>query len=311
MEVETNSIVYSPPHLSYPSDAYAYINKQIFYQAEVIKALVYLPKLEPVPILRILDDDGKNVKQEAMTGTSSEGYYVALVPCDKLQVGRYAIQIVRRRQSEELLWQHSFTLLSAANYQRFCLDLFGDSGWDWAVFWDTASPAELGRVLAGIQLDALNTIVPERSHLNGRALYQVLGPLITILMTKDMQLLPFSIGYSCHPIRSLPHIDLTKVLWVLINLAPCWADVCFFYRNVKLIYGVHENELFISFVLAEPFVEAFRYDPFTFRFLNDNYPNILSELVSDLASDHLLYKMDWKAVEFSVRSFQTLAGRPF
>jgi hypothetical protein len=345
-----------------------YFNRELFFSGEILKVVVFTPtalrhrdlQLKMLSLDSSVEDWVEvdwidDPKLNNGEGNSSFHFHMLSVNTAKYHSwGEIVLQVWLSNVSDEsgkafLLGEHVFQVLSRKKYVDLYKSVFGTE-WDYALYWDSLDPADADRLLRGWPLDDLLSLTSNDFVLNGETLYDLLGPIITIFMAKPIGQLPFKVEYQSYPRPTqLPHIDLTKLLWLLSALAPCWADVCFFSSIVKMVFGASNEEFFLQLHLDEKEqhdesvhwwkatsdeIQRRAYEIFLYRggthgrdvedwiqaerelmvanmvrALDSNSPHIFTAIVDAIVQDSVRYTMDWGDLKLSVNALKSPAGQ--
>jgi hypothetical protein len=229
-----------------------YFNGDIFSQGQLFKALIITPNDNRQFELRISREDDDEFKKfyfnliDYLTpNTCLLG--LKLDTSEEFQIGSYVAQIYSNAQEEDdrdsVVREHWFQVLNPDEYYEHWLKLFGET-WDEPVFWDSVGPRQVEKLLEGLPLDKLFEVLPEEIRLDVNTLYDLIGPITTALVANEIDGgLPCLVEHRLNgqPSR-IPHIDLTKLFWLLNAIAPVLADKMFFSKHASLEIGASEEQ---------------------------------------------------------------------
>ena len=243
-----------------------YFNKDLFCEGEVLKVSWREPHFSRARqdsfLLRIshLEDDGNvdTVLQDRlvpgpwwpglvqMIGTGAE---------EPLKEGAYIAEVLHfppeSEVSERLVYgdTHRFQVLNRDEYWEQWRDLFGEE-WDDPIFWDeingisrdvrpeessqeaditSSEGRQLGQdLMKGLPIQSILNVLPEDVVWDAETILQLLGPVTSAFMLDERGRLPFNTTFSLNQSSSrVPHIDLTKVIWLLSVIGPACRDTLF------------------------------------------------------------------------------------
>ena len=298
--------VYEPQMLPMLRRPRLYINNGLFCKGELLKILVRVPEERKGLRIRIFPEQQELEKVKGFELMSDPPYstrqFSIFDTSNTQSVGSYVVQLGPSKpgtnaEITEVLAEHRFHVLTPEQYKKYWRSLFGDV-WDERIYWDTLKPPQGKDLIRGRVEDNLFAMLGREVELGGEALYRFLGPITTICMASEMEYLPFSIDcvYAPLPAR-LPHIDLTKLMWLLNTLTSSWADMAFFANSTKLSIGVIENELRLSFeadTTQPPYTkyEKLRDTPRLFDIVKESAEDIPCEINRDKGKSWLTIRAE-------------------
>lgn len=183
---------------------------------------------------------------------------------------------------EELLGEHSFQIIELDDYKTVWEDAFGGE-WDESVYLDTQEPLQLNSFFVGWLLDPLSDYeISERGKrteipgISPGISLSLLGgdtsldPVFSLMMSsiwrpgyegsvikrlndflrqcisEGEQRPPFSLFTSGRDVEVLPHVDLTKLFWLINVIGPSLMDAMFFTGGVTLTSSTNHDSLSIA-----------------------------------------------------------------
>lgn len=310
--VDQRSLSYSPQCSWFADEPSIYFNTDTLCHGEQLKVLLSVPKTwqelrnklyeelvhdeaikldivsleqeEPevtVPLRILYEDHTRRYDPDPLIATLNTGV-------ERLLPGSYVAQVASyAEQQREVLGEHRFHVLGVDQYDEFWRELFGET-WDDPIYWDSMETDQAAELAQRLPMDALPEHLSEEITKDGQSTYQFLGPIITACMISDLGHLPFKVTYpKISPIPSLPHVDLTKLMWLLRVLAPTWADAAFFSPELELGYEIW-NETAIKVNLW--------YESVDYSGADHEVPR-LYELVEEALGEQALHMTTWTPTE--------------
>jgi hypothetical protein len=234
-----------------------YFNANILCRGEVLKSVVGVPGGLPVfesseegprpllPELRVFhaaEDLSETIAQrrhfqritrddQGLYGVTIRERWGAMMSTQELaETGSYVAQVYDLPGGQgAALGERVVHVLEPWDYDAFWRRLFGED-WDDPIWWDSMEEAQGEELVRGLAGDALLEPPFHEISWDGRSIYRHFGAIVAACMVGDLGPLPFEVWprrTSTQP-EMLPHVDLTKLMWLLRVLAPAWADACFF-----------------------------------------------------------------------------------
>ena len=203
-----------------------------------------------VPLSPLFRDD------RTPQGVTVHERWEAVLRTERLaEAGSYVAQVrASRGQGEvpEVLDERVVYVLDKDDYDVCWRRLFGET-WDEPVLCDSTDEAQGEELVRGLAGDALFEPPLDEVAWDGRSIHRHLGAIVAACMVEDLGPLPFEVWRNLDvrtytPPQRLPHVDLTKLTWLLRVLAPAWADACFFSPSLNIdCEAVGEDAVKINF----------------------------------------------------------------
>ncbi len=239
--IDPKSFFYSPICSWETTPHQIYFNSDLLSQGQYFKVLIITPDDNEQFLLRIISEGETEYKMFKVSplGSFMAGSYLhgfTLDTSEAIKPGAYSVQVYSfgtGDHRERVIKEHWFHVLNAEEYREHWRGLFGET-WDAPIFWDSLESQQTEELLEGLPLDKLFDIFTEEIRLDANTLYDLIGPITTALIANEIGGdLPCYVQHrsTARPSR-IPHIDLTKLLWLLNALAPVLADRVFFSYGV-------------------------------------------------------------------------------
>jgi hypothetical protein len=200
------------------------------------------------PTLSVIDSDKKGVEAAAFRLDERHQRYSTAVT---LRPGQYQARVAAGRSDtgQHLMGEHEFVVLDRPQFDRFWRDVFSGP-WDEPLRWNQRFEPSFLELLdvAGLRADAiLGEPHAAASHAaDDYALF--LFALVRAQLASETTDLPFNVyGPSIHlPDRAIPNgLDLTKLVWLLGVVGPCWSEWAFFAESVGIGFSWEQEALTI------------------------------------------------------------------
>jgi hypothetical protein len=248
-----------------------------------------------------------------MVGTGAEG---------PLREGAYVAQVLpSERSSDEesdIYDEHQFQVVGRDEYRDQWRDLFGEE-WDDPIFWDeleTGQGAEvtqgeelefgLGEVLMrGLPVQNILSSLPEEVVWDAQTILQLLGPTMSAFMSDERGRLPFYTTFSLDRSSVIPHIDLTKVMWLLSVIGPACRDTGFTAYRSHIAVSTDRETLSLLMSYDDrrryPYPEGLLFNAEKLQEA-EAAPEIF-RIVEEVAGRHFGFKFDLRQDEIGVHFF--------
>jgi hypothetical protein len=273
-----DSLIYSPACSWVARGPQVFFTSGLLCRGELFKAAVQ-SEIRPMPVLRLQiigaggeviqtieespDDPfpprplfrGFRLDTSELPRAGSYVARVSTVPHD----GEDAERAESERDGWSTLGEYEFHVLDRDDYLAHWLELFGET-WGEPVYWDRLEgdrPEALEELLIGLPVGGLFEALPEDFELNARNLGGLVGPLAFALAGDEGVGLPcYAEFLSTWETGRPPHIDLTKLFWLLNALAPALLNASLFSYRLRPRTRVYEWGLmfdvdFYSYIYEE------------------------------------------------------------
>lgn len=264
----SESLVYHPECGWVVERPQAHFNKELLCAGEPLKVLWRPTRFvwrdyQKVPFLRIssLNEEGELsetvLEKELVSGPWWWGLMqmVGTGPEEPLREGAYLAEVLpsERPFDEEVdsYEGHQFQILGRDEYWEQWSDLFGEE-WDEPIFWDEITARRVAEgemveeseslqgqeLMRGLPIQGILSALPEEVIWDAETILQLLGPTMSAFMTDEKGRIPFYTSFLLNRTSTtIPHIDLTKVLWLLSVLGPACRDLGF---------GAYQSHIFVA-----------------------------------------------------------------
>ncbi|HEY0321389.1 MAG TPA: hypothetical protein VGC66_10565 [Pyrinomonadaceae bacterium] len=169
--------------------------------------------------------------------------------------------------------EHQFQVINRDEYWEQWRDLFGEE-WDEPIFWDEIDGIQRGEItsretskqgeeralrrelllgeelMRGLPVQDILAVLPEDVVWDAETILQLLGPIMSAFMLDERGRLPFRTTFSLNQSSShMPHIDLTKVIWLLSVIGPACRDLGFdaYHSHISIAMNGETLDLRIDF----------------------------------------------------------------
>ena len=234
-----------------------YFNKDVLAQGERFKILAYTP----VSVQQADGDLFINISKLNQNGELTSRVFsgvdlkrISRTRCalavntgrqELLEEGPYIAQVVSRRQ-EELWGEHRFYVAHLDEYRKIWKYTFGDE-WDKPIYWDHMEKGQGEELLRGLSLKSLLSVLPKDFEWGPRSISQFLGHLVTAFMADGHRGLPFGVMCESKPsVEQLPHVDLTKLIWLLNATGPVLRDIFFLSGGNRISIRTSRSGVYID-----------------------------------------------------------------
>lgn len=146
----------------------------------------------------------------------------------------------RRVGGRLMLGVYEFHVLEREDYLAHWTEMFGET-WGEPVYWDSLGEGRAEELVAGLPVGGLLDALPEDFEINARSLGGLVGPVALALAANEGVGLPCVAEFPFFWETSRPpHIDLTKLFWLLNALAPAVLNAALFSRRLYPRTRVYE-----------------------------------------------------------------------
>ena len=265
----------------------SYFNKEVLCIGEPLKIVIapWRPSFEYEILLRIETSDGHLVTptetllfEEPTPFLQGRHRTLINIQTSQLEPGLYIIKVyvvpkgkVAEEISEEYaIAGHVFQLLALDQYGEYFQEVFGEE-WDEPVYSDSRELKQLNDFFVsyneeGITQEHVDSIERRRAareseRAQGRASWSadswkydsfegmVLSRIVEVIdaaMKSEVQ--PPFVVYHSVEVSGLPHVNLTKYLWLLNVLGSTWTDLFFFSQSV-VRFDINASEASIDLTI--------------------------------------------------------------
>jgi len=315
-----------------------YFNKDLFCEGESLKVILRGPyrsryRLQDNIFLRVshLSDEGETfdkVFEEHLVQPYWGPGFIQMVGTgaeELLHEGAYIAQVfpVEFDSAEGGVDddRHQFQVLNHDEYWEQWRDLFGEE-WDDPIFLDemdsisrevrsresseegtevaSATGIQLGEeLMRGLPIQGILNVLPEQAIWDAGTILQLLGPITSAFMLDERGHLPFNTTFSLKQSSSrVPHIDLTKVIWLLSVIGPAFRDILFDAYDSHI--SVETNGETLGLIIRGKYPYPDRYERYGSLLRNREalikVPEIF-RIVQELAGKHFNFKLDYNSDE--------------
>lgn len=252
------SLIYHPECAWVVKRPEVHFNKGLFCEGESLKviwrSLRFSRRYPDEPLLlRVssLDEEGEQVATVLEGKLVPDHWWPRLIqivgtgPEEPLGEGAYVAQILPAERSShegnDTYDEHQFQVVDRDEYWEQWRELFGEE-WDDPIFWDEMMAsreaendqgeelefAQGEELMRGLPVQGILSALPEEVVWNAETILQLLGPTMSAFMADERGRLPFYTTFSLdRSSRTIPHIDLTKVIWLFSVIGPACRDLGF------------------------------------------------------------------------------------
>jgi hypothetical protein len=270
------SLVYHPECAWIVERPQVHFNKVLFCEGEPLKVLWRPPRFSWIDLresllLRVsnLDEEGELADTVLEKKLVADHWWPGLLqmvgtgPEEPLREGAYVAQVLpSERSSDEesdIYDEHQFQVVGRDEYWEQWRELFGEE-WDDPIFWDEMKarpeagiaqeeelePEQGEELMRGLPVQGILSALPEEVVWDAETILQLLGPTMSAFMSDERGRLPFYTTFSLDPSsRSIPHIDLTKVMWLLSVIGPACRDLGFIAVRSHISVTTNEETLYL------------------------------------------------------------------
>lgn len=306
--VDAQSLIYSPLCswvYSYPR---IYFNRDLLAEGEPFKIIAYTPDYSQQQSAAFDSDLLLNIYSLSKNGEAkdlvhegislkrlNQSHHALAISTgleETLTLGPYVAQIVSTRYSE-IIGVHRFYVATRDEYQQIWKYTFGEQ-WDKPIYWDQMERGQGEELLQGLRVDRLLEVLPNDFEWNARSIYQFLGHLITTFMSSGHGSLPFEV--VCEPkqrLEEIPHVDLTKLIWLLNVIGPVLTDTFFLSARNRISVSTDSSGVYIDIYEERP-AANYKWSEITIRKEEtdiDNSQPALFDVIKETVGSDLDYKV--------------------